>query len=549
MRETGFRGLGTRRSLVLAVVAVAVLATPPVGIRARATTSTATTRPLMVADVAPLSADERLVFAALQGIVNRDSPSPRIYLEGMDDTAATWLHDAVPLPTQPTAPYDLLGQFRRDVRGLVVWDPSLAEDTQNVATTAAGQLDLLPVSPTLAATLQAPPYKFSVRLDLRSFHFATRAQAYEWALEHLGPAQRFGALAWHGGSRHGIRDLLVARRAFVFQASPELDAALVARILGAFPPGTPVYGYVCLDDPVYSKTTVPLCEPDGVGEISAAGDFLIPTDLAANLTVHSAFPPVQQQPPWDGSPATLDSTKTYLAFLVSDGDNVGYNEEYLRSHQWVDPARGSIPLGFSISPWLTTYAPHLYDYYVHSLKPDEVLVGGPSGAGYMYPSLSPDLDRYLTQTRSLLSLAGLRTTWILDNGYAYSPSPVTVARYVRALHPLALFTDYFGWVVPNPPPVSFVDGVPVVHAVWGGSPVPPGYSVVDATVGKIRLAAMSYPGHPAFVLVALNTWEMGATQAKQVMARLDPSFVAVRPDRFVALLRAAQVLPTVSPRT
>jgi hypothetical protein len=66
---------------------------------------------------------------------------------------------------------------------------------------------------------------------------------------------------------------------------------------------------------------------------------------------------------------------------------------------------------------------------------------------------------------------------------------------------------------------------------------------VDATVGKIQLAAAAFPGRPAFVVVALNTWEMGATQAVQVMQKLGPSFVAVRPDRFVGLLGAAQVLP------
>ena len=433
------------------------------------------------------------------------------------------------------------------MRGLVVWDPALAVDTQNVATTVAGQRELLPVSPALAAVLGAPPYRFRVRLDLRTLHFSNRADAYGWALEHLGPPSRFGVLAWHGGPRHGLRDLLVARRAFVFQANPELDAVLVTRILRAFPPETPVFGYPCLDDNLSSSTGVPVCEPAGVGEISSAGDFLIPSDLAANLTVHASFPPVRQRPPWDDRPAAVDATKTYVAFLVSDGDNVGYNEEFLRSHQWPDPARGSIPLGISISPWLSTLAPRLYDYYVHSLKPDEVLVGGPSGAGYVYPSFDPDLDAYLSQTRRLLSLAGLRTTWILDNGYAASPSPVTVDRYATALHPAAIFADYFGWIVPNPPAVSYAGTVPVLHALWGGSPVPPGYTVVDATVGKIQLAAATFPGRPAFVVVALNTWEMGATQAVEVMQKLGPSFVAVRPDRFVGLLRAAQVLPVGIP--
>jgi hypothetical protein len=103
-----------------------------------------------------------------------------------------------------------------------------------------------------------------------------------------------------------------------------------------------------------------------------------------------------------------------------------------------------------------------------------------------------------------------------------------VQRYVEALRPSAVFADYGGWALPNPPALSFSDGVPVVHALWGPD--------VPSTVEKVRLAASSFPGRPAFVLVALSTWSMGYSQARQVMDQLGPSFAAVRPDRFVGLI-------------
>jgi hypothetical protein len=484
---------------------------------------------LLVSDVSRLSADERLLFAALQGIANRRRP--RVYLIGLDDTAAQWLHLAVPLATETLAPYDLLGRLRTSVRGLVVWDPNLAVDTQNVATTWAGLEDLLPVSPELATRLAGAPYHLPIVHDLRAEHFSSRAAAYDWALAHLGPPSRFGALAWIGGDRHGIRDLLVARRAFAFQANPESDADTVSRILDAFPAGTPVYGYPCLDDQISQQSGVPICEPFGVGEISRSGKFLVPTDLGANLSVHSAFAPIPEHPAWDTSPVPLDPTKTYVTFVISDGDNVGANEEWLLEHQWADPARGSIPMGISISPRLDLLAPRLYDYFVRTLTPNDVLVTGPSGAGYMYPGFNPDLSAFLDQTRTLMRVAGLRSVWILDNGYGYSPTPQTAQRYADALHPPIIFTDYFGWAFPNPPAVSFASGVPVVHAVWGPD--------VTTATWRVEGAATTYPGRPAFVFVALNTWTMGFTQARQVMAQLGPSYEAVRPDRFAALLSEA----------
>jgi hypothetical protein len=62
---------------------------------------------------------------------------------------------------------------------------------------------------------------------------------------------------------------------------------------------------------------------------------------------------------------------------------------------------------------------------------------------------------------------------------------------------------------------------------------------VSSTVQRVRLAALSFPGRPAFVLVALSTWSMGYSQAREVMQQLGPGYQAVRPDRFVGLIKGA----------
>src|SRR5207244_1009809 len=194
-------------------------------------------------------------------------------------------------------------------------------------------------------------------------------------------------------------------------------------------------------------------------------------------------------------------------------------------------APNAVPIGISISPWLSVDAPRIYDFYVHGLRPNEVLVSGPSGAGYIYPQLHSDLPGYLALSKARLDFAGLRAVWVLDNAYLASPSPLTTKQYADTLHPSAIFSDYGGYAVTNPPPVSFSDGVPVVHALWGDS--------VANAVARVRASAAAYPGRPAFVLVALATGKMSYFQARQVMDQLGPSFVAVRPDRFVGLVKGA----------
>jgi len=58
-------------------------------------------------------------------------------------------------------------------------------------------------------------------------------------------------------------------------------------------------------------------------------------------------------------------------------------------------------------------------------------------------------------------------------------------------------------------------------------------------VTRVRGSAAAYPGRPAFVLVALATSSMSYGEARQVMDQLGPSFTAVRPDRFVGLIKGA----------
>ena len=536
----------SRGRWLAAVLAVAALAVPGLAVPASQPAKAASDT-LSVADVGQLSSDEQLLFTALQGIVNRDSP--HIYLLGIKDgqdfttdaTAALWLRDAVPLTSQQVAdPYTLLQLFPQ--KGLVVWDPALPVDTQNVATTIAGQSDLLPVSPDLAAKLSQPPYSLPVDVDLRQQHFTSRAEAYDWAFASLGPTSQYGLLSWMGGSRngrlgqHGLRDWVVARRGFAFDADPESEGPLAQRILDAFPPFTPVYGYPFFEDGFYeySGHAVAPGEEWGVGEISHSGKYLIPSADSTNLSVHSSFPATPELPPWDDHPETPDLTKTYVSFLISDGDSMGMNEQFLRTQHWDDPARlapDAVPIGISISPWLSVDAPRIYDFYVKGLRPNEVLVSGPSGAGYVYPQLHSDLPGYLTLSKERLDFAGLRAVWILDNAYLASPSPLITKQYADTLHPSAIFSDYGGWAVANPPPVSFSDGVPVVHAVWGDS--------VANAVARIQASAAAFPGRPAFVLVALATGTMSYGEAKQVMDALGPSFVAVRPDRLVGLIRGA----------
>src|SRR5260370_7068059 len=96
-----------------------------------------------------------------------------------------------------------------------------------------------------------------------------------------------------------------------------------------------------------------------------------------------AMPTAPTQPPTPAQPP-----KTYVSFTMSDGDNLQYNQHRM-AQLWQDPVRGTIPIGWTISPTLIRVAPPLAAYYTPTATPNAELVAAPSGAGYILPSFRP----------------------------------------------------------------------------------------------------------------------------------------------------------------
>ncbi|EQD38103.1 hypothetical protein B2A_11612, partial [mine drainage metagenome] len=153
---------------------------------------------------------------------------------------------------------------------------------------------------------------------------------------------------------------------------------LVSYVLSKFPPLTPVFGYPFYNNTFYKKTGFAMGEPVGVGDISHAGDFLIPTTDATNLSVLNHFHVPLPHPRWQvpaspSVPQRAGRSTTYVCFVFSDGDNVGTDETVLRGLRWSEKARGTLPVGMSMSPWLARLEPTVYNYYVRTMTRNDTL--------------------------------------------------------------------------------------------------------------------------------------------------------------------------------
>ncbi len=263
--------------LFAAFISLASAADQPAASRPPAVIYTFDARPLNQLDLgAPTNAarlwDTLHVLAALQGLANRDAP--RFYLFycsefGVDTdqfwfdwfrTEDGWLKGAAVRPMASLE--EAVGLFRSVFRGLVVYDPAVPA-TSNVASTAAGCEDLLPVrydpTPGSVFDLLVRRLKLPVRLWLLksdgTSSFTGRGQvpdldepssgsakvdACRWALKrYMRPGGCAPGLAayyidadWlrhprgnptlHTLSNH---DYFIARRAFFFDLSPWGDEA------------------------------------------------------------------------------------------------------------------------------------------------------------------------------------------------------------------------------------------------------------------------------------------------------------------------------------
>ena len=152
---------------------------------------------MLVVDVEALPIGEQLTFAALQGIVNRERPN--LYLVGVrsaqdfdvDPSAEAWLADVVDVPHEVVSPDEALDRLLDRTEGMVVWDPEVPYESQNVATTIAGRDDVVPVSPEMAGRLTAE-HGIEVAMDLRDLGLDTDRAFTEWAIAELDPPRAAG---------------------------------------------------------------------------------------------------------------------------------------------------------------------------------------------------------------------------------------------------------------------------------------------------------------------------------------------------------------------
>lgn len=498
---------------------------------------------IWVLDINGFSTAQRLLARSLQGLVNRSEV--RLYIVDGNGQAGlaeqNWLsryqqQEGVTVAGSLDLP-GALAMFHTEVAGYVLADESEPWTIDAAASYGARDRGVVATPDTVPALDAAG---IALQRDLRR-RWSTAAAAYLTLAAEVWSGLDSPSLAvlrpgdslWDFTAEQGILTVF---------ARPGDDAwAVVASLIRRVPAGHAIYGYVA--DTGDQEATALIA-------ISAAGNWLVPTDTTANLSVHVAIGGGRAglkvpDPPGNVQPCSKDQVNVVV--VVSDGDNVALAEHrYVQPDYWTSPQRGSVPLGWSLPPELATLAPAMWDRYASEVAPSDELVGM-AGLGYVYPIVAPDPTAVYRATFAQFADVNMRTFWSLGGLLASPDSAAWTALETAAADegtPQAVVVDYGG----NP--------YSAAKRPSGIAALVPGNTYVDdpnAIASMIEALRNETPDQrPLVTAYMASVWSNTATGLYAALGPLKDAGVRfLTPSEAAACLPGAPVAPppTITPST
>jgi len=201
--------------------------------------------------------------------------------------------------------------------------------------------------------------------------------------------------------------------------------AVLADAIAFYEPGSvrsSVLNYLEPDSPLLGWANGE--ESSFVGLTSEAGKFMVPADHAHNLAPLSGIveESLTQVALADYVVPPVETGVHYVTFVLSDGDNVqwllGEHAPDSQQRWWSNPNRGSMGVGYGLPPSMIDLSPAALRWYYQNATSNDVFMVGPSGSGYIYPSMYPnaELDLHLNRLNDYMERCDLTLVEVIDFG-------------------------------------------------------------------------------------------------------------------------------------
>jgi len=466
---------------------------------------------------------EAALFSSLKGIVNRKKP--RIWTcEGPGKDKYVWLTELGLAYKEPASPWALISKYRSEVKGIVIYDEA-QPDTLNLATTIAGSSNALVASPELVSKLTSAPYSLPVLTDLRG-KFKGKLDVYQYLYNHFWSKATHRVLTGLNPTAvyGNLREYAVAINSAVVWLDPRQadEKKLLDKYLVSMKPGAIYMGW-------WAE------EGSGITAASAHGIVTCASDWSTNL---STFGGTSRKVAVKPTPAAVPpiENKIYVAFIMSDGDNFQYLEHHMHD-LWLDPNRGKVPMGWTVSPAMLDAMPGVLDYYYKTATDNDCLVSGPSGYAYTYPNFWHDgkaLDHFVAKSDDYCKRAGLRiiTIWNTITG---GIDPKVGDAYAKNAPSLLGITG-----MKASGKVTIYDKTLPVFALSATY-----CGVMDHLTREIKGNSAGWDGKsPRFIILQAEPWHgLTPTDFVTFVNGLSSDYVVVRPDTIFKMIRSEKGLP------
>ena len=427
--------------------------------------------------------------------------------------------------------------------------------------------------------------------------FHTKLEPYRWALEHYLKAGKCdpGYAAYYidqfwmkapgnaGMNHHQLtnHDFFVAHKGFFFDLSPwgdeeasdapgegtgdrEMFIDILRELysqgdgktfchVGGFAPWAHKYSDNSKVVGIKSKHAATATEWETVTLLSAFNAFKDADAAGYGAMTNASF--WQHYPVRDSYPQTwvtrdelkargllradghVDTSKKYVIFYVGDYDAAAWIYQMMPT-LWEDPARGSVPMMWSINPILARRAPMVLDYLRTTATPTDYFAAGDNGAGYLNPGVLEEPRRISGLPSGVAAWAehnkpwfkqwGLTVTGFVIDGNGPAMSMEGVRSYTT-FSPDGICPQY----LPNGGNAMLVDGTPVLRCTGAsiGSE-----RVEDA--GKTAMSMLSqHPELPFYwirTILKSPTWHKGV---KDYIEAQSPNYVVLDAPSYFELLR------------
>ncbi|MFI5733368.1 GxGYxYP domain-containing protein [Kribbella sp. NPDC051587] len=323
-----------------------------------------------------------------------------------------------------------------------------------------------------------------------------------------------------------FRDYVVATKALVSWLPPGGETgALLSEHFAKWPTLAPYMGWFANDVSG---------EWDGVDLASKGGSPVIAADFYMNGTVHAGFTAPISEKVRPVRRITKPKNKVYLTLTFGEGDNIQYCQRHMRD-LWDDPKRGEAPANWTISPMLLETGPNLFSHFQRTATANDLLVCGPSGAGYTYPGswVPSEFTQFLKLTGSQLRRTGM------DQVYSYShrENDKWVVLSEEIASGFAKYTPLKGIMQTWDGDLLAVrrGGLPIAGQ-WGAPGKAGEYkAALDVQVAK-------WDGtKPLFISGGINAWNWTPSDVAELAGLLDDKYELVLANAFFDLM--GRVLP------